>query len=210
VSSLEAQANGYGLTIAGGFHPQPQDGLPGTTRTLLLLAPNGSAFWGIVTASDFYKDGRTDPIDRWSRHTIGTWACELGAKALFPFGSLPYHPFHTWALKTGRCSASPIGFLVHADQGLMISFRGALALKEHVEVPPPARSPCDTCDAPCTSACPVAALTRDGYDVSTCKCYLADDPPCMIQGCAVRRACPVSQIFDRPPAQSAFHMRAFR
>lgn len=210
MNDLEDQANARGLTIAGGFHPDNDDGAPTGTRTLFMLAPNGAAFWDIFTASTFYTDGQPNPIDRWSRHVIGTWACDLKAKALFPFGGPPYRPFQSWALKTGRAFTSPVGFLIHADQGLMISFRGALALKEWVDIPPPVPSPCAVCPAPCTTACPVSALTPKGYDVPTCKTYLADDPPCMTQGCAVRRACPVSQGFDRPTDQSAFHMRAFR
>ncbi len=210
MSGLEAEANARGLTIAGGFYPEPEDGTPKGTRTLLMLAPSGAAFWDVFTASPFYSDGAPDPIDRWSRHVIGTWACDLGAKALFPFGGPPYHPFQSWALRTGRAYTSPINFLVHADQGLMISFRGALALKTPVDIPDASPSPCTDCPAPCTTACPVSALTPAGYDVPLCKSYLADDPPCMTDGCAVRRICPVSQGFDRPAAQSAFHMRAFR
>ena len=33
---------------------------------------------------------------------------------------------------------------------------------------------------------------------------------CMSKGCAVRRACPVSQSYGRMEDQSAFHMRAFK
>ncbi|MEL7213096.1 MAG: ferredoxin [Pseudomonadota bacterium] len=209
MSRLEAEANARGLTIAGGFYPEPDDDLPKGTQTLLLLAPDGARLWDIFTASPFHSDGAPDPIDRWSRHVIGRWACDLGGKALFPFGGPPYRPFYSWALRSGRTFASPVGFLVHADQGLMISFRGALALKERVALPPSVRKPCATCPAPCLSACPVDALTADGYDVDRCKSYLTDSPPCFDQGCAVRRACPISQSFDRPAVQSAFHMKAF-
>jgi hypothetical protein len=44
-----------------------------------------------------FRDGRPDPIDRWSRRVIGHMACDLGAKALFPFGGPPWHPFIAWA-----------------------------------------------------------------------------------------------------------------
>jgi len=78
----------------------------------------------------------------------------------------------------------------------------------------PGVSPCETCTArPCVSACPVNALNAEtSYDVPACKAYL-DTPAgtdCMSKGCKVRRACPISQRFARPKAQSAFHMKAFR
>ena len=209
MSALDAQARARGLTIAGGFYPTADDAVPKGTQTLLLLAPDGASFWETFTASSFFEDGNADPIDRWSRQTIGRWACDLGAKALFPFGGPPYHPFHSWALRSKRAFTSPVGFLVHADQGLMISFRGAMALKEKVTLPDAASAPCEAGAAPCTTACPVSALTTNGYDVGRCKSYLTDKPACLSQGCAVRRACPVSQSFDRPDIQSAFHMKAF-
>jgi epoxyqueuosine reductase len=58
-----------------------------------------------------------DPIDRWSRRVIGHMACDLGAKALFPFGGPPWHPFIAWAKRSGRAWESPVGFLVHDRAG---------------------------------------------------------------------------------------------
>ena len=62
----------------------------------------------------------------------------------------------------------------------------------------------------CTTACPVDALKPDAYDVPACKADL-DRPgnDCRARGCAVRRACPVSQAHARAEAQSAFHMGYF-
>ena len=59
---------------------------------------------------------------------IGALAEELGAQALFPFGTQPPHPFYTWALASGRVWSSPVQFLVGADAGLWASYRGALGL----------------------------------------------------------------------------------
>ena len=200
------------LDILGGFHPRPEeDALPRGTRTLLLLGPAEPGFWAHLQAQPEWQDGLPDPIDRWSRRAIGRVACDLGAKALFPFGGPPYHPFYQWALRTGRVWDSPVRLLVHAGQGLMVSFRGALALKEALEVPPSLSRPCDHCPAPCGHACPPGALSRAGYDLAACHAWLdrPEGQDCMNGGCLVRRACPLSQTYARLPEQSAYHMGQF-
>ncbi|PLL11843.1 ferredoxin [Tabrizicola sp. TH137] len=209
--TLAATLAAHHLAVLGGFHPTDDDAVPRGTQTLLLLGPAEPGFWAHVTAQPEWRDGQPDPIDRWSRRTIGRIACDLGAKALFPFGGPPYHPFYTWALRTGRIWDSPVRLLVSADQGLMVSFRGALALKDRIELPAPAPRPCDGCPAPCLTACPAAALTGAGYDVAACHAFLdtAEGIPCLTTGCETRRACPVSQAYARLPEQSAYHMRRF-
>ena len=200
----------YRLAILGGFHAEDDPALPKGTRTVLMLGP-GPGFWPHMTAQPEW-DGKPDPVDRWSRRVIGTLACDLAAKALFPFGGPPWHPFHQWAIRTGRSHQSPVRLLVHDEQGLMVSFRGALALKGRLALPDPPPPPCDTCaEKPCLTACPPRALTGAGYDVPACHGYLDTAPgqDCLSQGCLARRACPVSQRYDRMPGQSAWHMARF-
>lgn len=203
----------HGLTLLGGFHPGPDDNVPVPCKTLVLLGPDEPSFWPLFIASAEYLDGQADPMDRWSRRVVGTIAADLNARALFPFGGAPFLPFFSWATRTGRIHASPVNFLVHDTAGLFVSFRGALALPDTLDLPQPPSKPCDTCaDTPCVTACPVSALTPDGYDVEACKVYL-DTPPgrrCVTDGCAVRRSCPVSKRFGRVPAQSEYHMRHFK
>jgi epoxyqueuosine reductase len=210
LATLAAMLAEHRLAILGGFACDGDPTLPAETRTLLMLGPKEPGFWAHLTAQPEW-DGQPDPVDRWSRRVIGRLACDLNAKALFPFGGPPYHPFYQWALRTGRVWDSPVRLLVHNGQGLMVSFRGALALKEVVEVPAPTERPCDTCAAPCLTACPVGALTGSGYDVPACHAFLdrPEGADCMTGGCLVRRACPVSQSYARLPAQSAYHMGQF-
>jgi hypothetical protein len=138
------------LEVFGAFHPGPGDGAPAGTQTLLLLGPSEPGFWDHVTATPEFTDGRPDPLDRWSRRVIGHLACDLGAKALFPFAGPPWPPFIAWARRSGRAWASPVGFLVHDRAGLMVSYRGALALKRRIDLPaPPEASPCEGCARPC-------------------------------------------------------------
>jgi hypothetical protein len=211
LAGIAALLDPHRLEVLGGFTAGPEDaGLPPGTRTLLLIGPAEPGFWSHLTAQPEW-DGAPDPVDRWSRRVIGRVACDLGAKALFPFGGPPWHPFYAWALRTGQVWDSPVRLLVHARQGLMVSFRGALALKHPVNLSPPTPRPCDGCPAPCQSACPAGALTEAGYDVPACHAFLdrPEGQDCMTGGCLVRRACPVSQSYARLPEQSAYHMGQF-
>ena len=209
LAQIEAMAALHHLAVLGGFVAGPDDGLPKGTKTLLLLGPLEPGFWPHLKAQPEW--GGNDPVDRWSRRVIGTMACDLGAKALFPFGGAPYHPFYRWALKTGRAWDSPVRLLVHDVAGLLVSYRGALALKQELDLPAAPPWPCDACPKPCLAACPVGALTEAGYNLPACRAYLDTQPgvDCMTNGCAVRRACPLSLAYARMPEQSAYHMGQF-
>ena len=153
--------------------------------------------------------------DRWGREWAGhfapilrRWIAAQLAVALFPFGGAPWLPFQSWALRSGAAWQSPVRLLVHRWQGLMVSYRGALAFKEVIDLPrPDLHSPCDTCAAPCLTICP--ALTGTGYDVPACHDLLDQGKDCMKLGCASRRACPLSLAYARLPEHSAYHMAQF-
>ncbi len=195
-------AGHYGLSVLGAFHDKGQ--------TVVLLGPNEPEFWSVFTQSVEYLSKEEEPMDRWSRRVIGALAQMSGAEALFPFGGPPYHPFIDWALKSGRAWQSPVGLLVHDASGLFVSYRGALLVPKRLELAPTGSSPCEKCsEKPCLSACPAAALTKDGYDVPKCHAHLdTAGTECLSSGCVVRRVCPIGQN-NRLPSQSAFHMRAF-
>lgn len=196
------------LVVLGGFACDGDPTLPAGTRSLLLLGPAWD-FWAHLQTQPEWN--QPDRVDRWSRRVIGRLAGELDATALFPFGGPPWKPFHQWALRTGQIWDSPVRLLVHADQGLMVSFRGALALRQHITLPEPPAKPCDSCAQPCRNACPVSALTPQGYDTAACHAFLdtAAGTDCMNSGCAVRRTCPLSIGHARMQNQSAYHMRQF-
>lgn len=209
---IRAAVQAAHLDIFGAFHPNSTDDAPAGCATLLLLGPHEPGFWAHLTDSPEWRDGRPDPVDRWSQRVIAELAVRFGATPLFPFGGPPYQPFIAWALRSGRTWQSPVTLLVHDQAGLMVSYRGALALTRRLELPPLPACPCDNCNArPCLSACPADALGAAGYDLPRCHAWLDDHPQgsCMSAGCAVRRACPVSQSYGRVGAQSAYHMSRF-
>lgn len=202
-----------GLEIFGVFHPVPSDDVEDGVSTLLMLGPLEPEFWPQITSSPEFTDGMPDPIDRWSRRVIGGIGHHLKAQVYFPFDGPPWWPFIQWAKRTGRAWESEVGILVHDEAGLMVSYRGALGLRKHLELPKASARPCDTCPGkPCRDACPVGALTQGSYDVPACKEYLSTPKgsrTCMAAGCRVRRACPISQTHGRRAEQSAFHMSYF-
>ncbi|MEZ5777793.1 MAG: ferredoxin [Paracoccaceae bacterium] len=213
LTEIENAAARHNLAVFGAFHAEPSDNAPSGTQTLILLGPEEPGFWAHVTAAPEWCDGGPDPIDRWSIRAVREIAEHFDGTALFPFGGPPYHPFYRWAVRTGRAWPSPVTLLVHDRAGLMVSYRGAIALSQRIELPEqPATSPCVACAAkPCLGACPAGALAGGGYDVPECHRFLdtAGGEDCLSFGCAVRRACPVSRAYGRLPQQSAYHMRLF-
>jgi hypothetical protein len=205
-----------GLSYRGAFHPAVED-LPngGNVGTLVLVGFTGNQNWQHFKDSPEARDGTPDPLDRWSLRVIGALARGLDASALFPFEGPPWLPFLRWAQKAEPVHPSPLGMLIHPDWGLWHSWRGALAFRERLELPPPDRRPrpCDTCaEKPCLSACPVNAFTSNGYDVASCIAHIdrARGADCMEEGCRARRACPVGAEHRYGPDEANFHMRAFR
>ena len=210
-SEVLAALDAEGLVALAVAAPDP-DFCPAGTRALLLVGPQGGrVWWGRVTASPEWLDGAPDPVDRLSKRLLGAIAARFAGRALYPSDGPPWPPFFRWALESGRLWQSPVGMLVHADQGLWVSFRGALALPVDVTLPA-ASNPCQTCARqPCRSACPVDALSPAAYDVPRCHAWLDTAPgrDCLTEGCLARRACPVSKSHARLPEQSAYHMSRF-
>ncbi|CUH50942.1 4Fe-4S dicluster domain-containing protein [Shimia marina] len=204
LAEIDRLAHAHGLHIMGTAHHKGAVVLLGT-------APD---FWPIFSASAEAQDGLTDPMDRWSKRVIGAIAQTLGATAQFPSDGPPFPPFIRWAFDSNRFFQSPVGMLVHDTAGMMISLRGALLFDETLPDSTPVlqSSPCSQCPAPCSTACPVNALSADAaYDVEKCHSFLDTESSqsCMTRGCIARRACPLSDGAGRSDAQSAFHMRAF-
>ncbi|HET9068269.1 MAG TPA: ferredoxin [Amaricoccus sp.] len=210
LADVAARARRFELAPLGAFHPVEGDGAPEDCGTLVLLGPDGPGFWPHFAASPEFRDGAPDPLDRWSARVVAALAAGFGGAAILPFGGPPFAPFTAWARRSGEAWISPVGLLVHASLGLLVSYRGALALPGRLELPATGPRPCDACPAPCLAACPVGALQRGPYDLGACHGFLDTAPgrDCLGRGCAVRRACPVGREL-RPEAQSAFHMTAF-
>ena len=210
-SAAQTLAAKHGLAIYGGFHGDTSDGLPADHQTLLMIGPS-TDFWPHFKTTPEHQDRAANPIDRWSTRIITQLATKLNAAPFLPFGGPPYSPFLTWAQKTNRAWSSPVGMLVHNTTGLMVSYRGALAFRDHLSLPETAAKPCAPCAKPCLSACPVNALgAADGYNTDACRAHLNTPAgeTCVNDGCLARRACPISAGANRTGEQSAHHMSYF-
>lgn len=187
---------------------------------VVLVGVTGGAMWPVFSAwREAAPDrGGSDPLDGWSEEVLDEIAAHIGALALYP-SRAPYQPFQSWAMRAEGLKASPLGLLIHPVYGLWHSFRGALAFAEWdgwsgdgADASSAVPHPCDACaEKPCLSACPVGAVSLDGFDVVGCRGYLASgegQAGCMRGGCLARDACPVGVSYRYPEAQVRFHMQA--
>ena len=219
LAAIARELEQHGLILRGGFHPRAEDAVPplpdgSPTGTLLLVGNAGSGIWPVFAASPEASDVLPDAMNRWSERILSPLASRLHGAALYPFGGPPYQPFVAWAKRAEPVSESPLGLLIHPDYGLWHAYRGALSLRERLDLPPPDTRPrpCDTCVArPCLHSCPVGAFTAQGYAVEACAGHLAkpEGSDCLELGCRARRACPVGTAHPYEPAQAEFHMQAF-
>ena len=216
LAAVEAE----GLTSRGAFHVAADDWVPPFTdgapaATLVLVGNAGPGImWTVFAASEEAADGAPDALDRWSRRVVSRLANTLGGAAHFPFGGPPWLPFIRWAQRAGPAYPSPIGPLVHPDFGLWHAYRGAIAFRERLDLPPRDErpSPCESCtERPCLSSCPVGAFSTKGYDVDSCVAHIEKraGARCLGEGCLARHACPIGREAAYDASQAAFHMWAF-
>ncbi len=205
-----------GMIARGGFVPTDDDGVPDLPdgrrcRTVIVIGNVGGAMWAPFRAAE---DPGPHPLDRWTRATLQPIAADLGALYVHPSDE-PFQPFQRWAQRADDVWQSPIGLLVHPTFGLWHAYRGAFLFATEVSGLPAVgerANPCVSCvDQPCRSTCPVGAFTADGYDSVACAGHVrsGEQPVCLDDGCAARRACPVGVEFRYGPDQMRFHMEAF-
>lgn len=221
LAALEVRLGAFGLSCRGVLRfedghaaPPLAEGEPASAVVLVGVA--GGAMWPIFGAwREAQGDGGgSDPLDRWSKLVIDAVAGEFGASACYP-SEPPYQPFQTWAMRAEGLKPSPLRILIHPRFGLWHSYRGALLFRDwrdEIAASETVAHPCAACaDKPCRSACPVGAISENGFDVARCRQHLVTpvgQGGCMVSGCLARNACPVGAEFRYPDAQLGFHMQA--
>jgi hypothetical protein len=204
----------HGLIPRGLLLLDPSEASALNAKSLILIGHAGSSIW-----PHFAKWRRSqphdlkNPLDAWSEHVISPIAAKLGCHAIFPFQK-PFHPFQQWAMRAEGLNPSPLGILIHPVYGLWHAYRGAIAFDDEVliQAAEETSQPCDACiGRPCLSACPVGAFLGQGYDIQSCRTYLATEAgeECMSGGCRARLACPVGRDYVYEPDQMQLHMQPF-
>ncbi len=217
--SLAGALAAHGLMTRGGFVFDDDEAAPagpsGAEATAVVLVGHaGSAIWPYFSRWRAAQPAAlADPLDCWSRATIGTIAKRFSARAVFPFEK-PFLPFQRWAMRAEGLKPSPLGILIHPEYGLWHAYRGALLFETRVaEARPQAMiHACDACvEKPCLFACPADAVSASRHDPDACLAHLRSGRggACLGRGCLARLACPVGAGWRYDDAQQAFHMRAF-
>ncbi len=207
---IAAEIASASFAVLGSFNPGPDDRVPGTAGTLVLIGNAGPRMWHRFCAE---RADSSTTMDSWTEQALDALAADLGGMMLFPFATPPL-PFLRWAQRAKAGFVSPLGLNIHPEYGLWHAFRGALILPQVLELPPPTSDPhpCETCtDKPCLSTCPVEAFDGSSYDVDGCAAHIStpSGQDCLANGCKARRACPVGTDYHYLPEQANFHMSAF-
>lgn len=205
-----------GLFVRGGFHPEPEDGVPPlpdgeTAGTVVLIGNAGADLW-----QAFAKDAdltTRHPLDSWLRPRIEDAAAAVGAQAVFPNSGPPFVPLQDWAARAEPVYRSPIGIMIHPTWGLWHVYRGVFLFADRLDLPPrsDAPSPCDSCASkPCLKVCPADAFLPDRFVAPACVGHVESDAGsnCRDRGCLARRACPVGREYLYVPEQQKFHTAA--
>lgn len=180
-------------------------------QTMIMLGFTGTQNWPAFASSAEFRDGRANPLDRWSMRVIDALAVELEGRAFYPSDGPPWWPFQRWARRALALHASPLGVLIDRRFGLWHSYRGALALPVEIDLPAPLSwpNPCTSCEAkPCLNTCPVGAVQPAAFAVDACRSYVRTTATCSA-GCVARRSCPVGAEHAYTATQAQFYMRAF-
>jgi ferredoxin len=219
LADIERAVDPLGMIVRGGFHPMPDDAVPGAEpgeATLILIGNAGSTMWDAFDRAwpAARRAHERHPLNTWTREVIAPIAASFGGRALYPSDGPPYLPFQRWAAKAEGLRRSPLGTLLHPVYGQWHAYRAALVVGYNIAIalPQPTPDSCADCQAkPCLSSCPVNAFQIQGYDVPACADHLAGRAggDCMERGCLARRACPVGRghVYSSPHAR--FHMGKF-
>lgn len=184
-----------------------------SARTIVVVGAGGRALGDTFRRSP-EAAGAADPLDAFVARALGDAmraAPETALRVAFAFETHggAYADFVALGRAAGLGAPSRLGLLVHSEYGPWLSLR-ALVFLERALAPTPERpgfAPCDSCSAPCVSACHGGAVAPSRFDVRACGATRAREAACA-RRCDARRACPLGRAHAYDPVDEARHMSA--
>lgn len=164
-----------------------------TARSGLLLVSGGSTFVENFLQSE---EPGPDPLDAYTRRLVEDLFAPLARAGIsleirYPFWNeeapLPFQAIG----RAAGLAPSLLGLDLHPRFGPWVAYRALVLLDRPLEETPISPfDPCASCPAPCIEACPVDAVSREGWDAHRCFDFRRDEGGCA-EGCHARLACPV-------------------
>jgi hypothetical protein len=182
--------------------------LPEARSAVLVGAAGRALFDAFSRAPEFELD--RDPLDHYTRRIVESAAEPLAGRALFAFERRGerYADFVALGRAAGLGAASRLGLLLHPEYGPWTSLRALLLLPLALPETPPLDGfdPCRGCPAPCSEACPGAAIAPDGFDIGRCAGTRRRVSGCALK-CDARRSCVLGGGHRYEDLAEAHHMR---
>jgi epoxyqueuosine reductase len=210
---VKIQLDAVGLNVSGTAPGEYGEVLLPGCAAVVVFASGGTLLWESflddVRAHPEHLTGSDHPLDDYVARQIARvdarpptsrrWI-RCGAK---PEGFLDFRPL---ARAAGLGWPSRLGLLLHPEFGPWIGLRAACLTTEALPVdePLPEEGPCETCDAPCASACPGGAFQQGPLDIHRCAAFHVESEICHGR-CDARLACPQGAIHRHAPLQHHYH-----
>jgi ferredoxin len=188
--------------------------MPGARAALVVGAAGRDFFAAFSEAVSREPDARPDPLDRYTRAVV-VEAARAALEPLgvahaehFPFLGEPFViPFQRLGRAVGLAGSSPLGLQIHPTYGAWWAYRAVIVVDVELPAAAPLGDGCAGCPAPCVTACPAAAVRREGFSVPACHAHRLEAAPCRLS-CAARLACIRGPEHRYTDEQLAFHMAA--
>jgi hypothetical protein len=182
--------------------------LPSARSAVLLAAAGRSLFAALGLAPE--AGLAHDPLDHYTRRVVEAAVEPLAGRALFAFERRGerYADFVALGRAAGLGAPSRLGLLLHPEYGPWMSLRALILLPLALPETPPCDDfePCSGCPAPCSEACPGAALTAAGFEIDRCAATRRRVPGCALK-CDARRSCVLGSEHRYEDSAEAHHMR---
>jgi len=152
------------------------------------------------------------PLDEFCRSELSGLLADTVHEFLFPLPRrAPTPPLVALLDRLGLYRSSPIMSSLHGRFGSWWAVRAVIALRGPVVTAPQASlesDPCVGCPAPCVSACPSGAVTRDGWRWDRCAAERCSDGSDCADRCLARLVCPAGEPFRYSDPVVRYHYLA--